>query len=46
MNVHTMAAFDSDKRKVLDGLVSEVRQAFLDDHTILSFGEYFDLVLD
>ena len=36
----------SDSRKVLDGLVGDVRRAFLEDRTILSFREYFDLLVD
>ncbi len=32
--------------KLLDELVSGVRKAFVEDHTILSFREYFDLVLE
>jgi serine protein kinase len=40
-----MAQSDNAK-KVLDGLVGDVRRAFLEDHTILSFMEYFNLVVD
>lgn len=32
--------------KLLDDLAGDVRQAYLDDHTILSFKEYFNLVLE
>lgn len=35
-----------DSTQLLDGLVSHIRQAFLEDRTILSFKEYFDLVVD
>lgn len=31
---------------VLDDLVGDIRRSFLDDRTILSFKEYFDLVLE
>ena len=42
-----MTAEKKDKRsKLLDQLVGDVHQAFLDDRTILSFREYFDAVLE
>lgn len=40
-----MSGTDKD-RPVLDSLVSSVRKAFIEDHTILSFPEYFAKVLE
>lgn len=42
----TMTARNADDRNILDTLFGEVRRAFLEDRTILSYGEYFHLVLE
>ncbi len=41
-----MAAADDKGAKLLDELVGDVHRAFVEDRTILSFREYFNLVLD
>lgn len=41
-----MARHESDSDKLLDDLVASVRKAFEDDRTILSFKEYFGLVIE
>ena len=35
----------TNQDSILDDLVGDIRRTFLDDHTILSFKEYFNLVL-
>ena len=41
-----MAAPQSDSAELLDKVVNDVRQSFLDDRAILSFRQYFDLVAE